>query len=131
VLAAGVLVIATSLICLPLYLQLPWPSRVLLTLGAGLYVAGALGFEALSADAVLTRGDDSLTYYAYVVAEESLESVGTLLAIGGMIYQFNDLLSQRWSRAEPSVGAAASAGTGVSVNTSHASGWRRRLRRAS
>ena len=91
ILAAGVLVIILTLLYLPLFVRLPGRTMLLLGAGALIYVAGALGLEAISSAEAYTEGSAGVRYNIIVGAEEFLESAGVLLAIAGLLFYLRDL----------------------------------------
>ncbi len=70
---------------------LPERTRNGLLLAGTVYVAGAVGFEALGGIAAMTVGMDSWTYVATDTLEETLEMTGTLLLIVTMLEYLRSL----------------------------------------
>lgn len=77
---------------LPWVRRLPERTRNGLLLAGAVYVAGAVGFEALGGIAAITVGMDNWIYVATYTIEETLEMTGTLLLIVTMFHYLRSLV---------------------------------------
>lgn len=87
VVPAGVLVVAAAAVATPFVLRLDPPVRRTLTLGATLFVAGALGVEAASGVVYETGGREGAIYAVSTLVEEALEVAGALLLLHAVLLE--------------------------------------------
>lgn len=73
------------LVYLRFWWRLPRPIRNAFLLAGALYVGGALGFEAISANQVYIEGETSLTYFLIATVEELLEMWGIIALLYGLL----------------------------------------------
>ncbi|MEG4453817.1 hypothetical protein [Microcoleus sp. N9_A1] len=66
-------------------LHLPAPTKKLFVAACALYIGGALGMELVGGYQASTVGEDNIVYQIIVTLEESLEMVGIVVFIHGLI----------------------------------------------
>ena len=91
VVPAAVLVALLFAFFLPWLRKLPERTRNGLLLAGAIFVAGAVGFEALGGIVAMIAGMDNWTYVATYMVEETLEMTGCLLLIVTMLQYLRSL----------------------------------------
>lgn len=85
VIPGALFVLAFLLLYARFFLQLPTTLRIAFFIAGVLYVGGALGFEAISANQVYVEGDTSLMYFLVSTVEELLEMWGVIVLFYGLL----------------------------------------------
>jgi hypothetical protein len=83
--------------------RLPARTRQLFLLAGAVYVAGALGAEAISGKQASLHGEQNLTYHAIITVEELLEMSGVVL----FIYALLDYIGRQFTRVTFHVSSGA------------------------
>lgn len=80
----GTILILLAILYIPFLIQLSKKTKMYIFLGAGLYVLGAIGFEMVGAS-LFQYGTPTTMYIVVSGIEESLEMLGLLLALQGIV----------------------------------------------
>jgi hypothetical protein len=100
ILAGAAFVVILAVLCVPLLVRLPWHILAMLTVAVGVYLAGVIGLEAVSAAEVFEKGE-TWRYHEIIVVEEALEGAGMILGLFGL------LTYVRWLERAPAALTAA------------------------
>jgi hypothetical protein len=80
----GTILILLAILYIPFLIQLSKKTKTYIFIGAGLYVLGAIGFEMVGAS-LFQYGTPTTMYIVVSGIEESLEMLGLLLALQGIV----------------------------------------------
>lgn len=81
--------LAFALTMIPFLRRLPRATAVRLIVAGAVFVAGAAGMEMIGGTVAGSIGQHNLTYRLVVITEETLEMVGTFLAIRALLLHFS------------------------------------------
>lgn len=84
-----------AVVMVPFLLRLPRPTALRLAVAGAVFIAGALGMEMVGGLIAGSVGMDTLTYRLVIIGEETLEMVGTLLAIRAIGLHFQGRAAAR------------------------------------
>ena len=85
VVPAIALILILAVFFLRFLLNLPMKTRLLFLIAAALYLGGAVGLELIEGKYAETYGKENLIYIVLTTLEESLEMIGTIVFIWGLL----------------------------------------------
>jgi hypothetical protein len=93
VIPAAILILSITLWAFRFWVQLPRPTRMMLVVAVGLYLAGSVGVELLEADYFTSVGFD-FGYTLLITVEETFEKLGLIVLVYALLKHWGRLASE-------------------------------------